>query len=145
MANRLTRSESNRIIAGVCGGLGAYLGIDPVIVRIAFLVLLFASGIGFPLYIVLAILMPNESQGDINLNTGKSVERNIEDLGENITKSFSQLEESGNGPLIIAGLLIVAGIYFLLGNLGITISLGFLAPVILIGVGVWLVARSNRS
>jgi phage shock protein C len=133
------------MIAGVCGGLGAYLGIDPVIVRIAFLVLLFASGIGFPLYIVLAILMPSEEHDDININTGKSVERNIEDLGENITKSFSQLEESGNGPKIIAGLLIAAGVYFLLGNLGFSISLGFLGPVILIGAGVWLVARSRRS
>ncbi|MFN2255255.1 MAG: PspC domain-containing protein, partial [Candidatus Promineifilaceae bacterium] len=55
---RLTRSSTDKIIAGVCGGLAEYLEIDPVLVRLAFLVLFFASGIGFPIYIILWIVMP---------------------------------------------------------------------------------------
>ena len=41
--SRLFRSESDKVIAGVCGGLGAYLDIDPVLVRIGFVALVVAS------------------------------------------------------------------------------------------------------
>lgn len=143
MENRLTRSESEKMIAGVCGGLAAYLGIDPTIVRIGFVVLLFASGIGLPLYIVLAVIMPSDEQAAAP--SGKMVERNIEDLGESISKSVEQFETSRSGPMLIAGLLIAGGIYFLLGNLGVSIHLGFLAPVLLIGLGIWLVVRSRNG
>ncbi|MCO5182370.1 MAG: PspC domain-containing protein [Anaerolineae bacterium] len=142
MANRLVRSDSNKMIAGVCGGLGVYLGIDPTIVRIAFIVLTLASGIGFALYIVLAIVMPGAASAETP--SGKTIERNIEDLGENIVKSVNQLEDSRGGPILVAGLLIAAGVFFLLGNLGIHLNLGLIVSIGLIGVGAWLVFR-NRS
>jgi phage shock protein C len=41
MQSRLTRSRTDRVIGGVCGGLGYYFGIDPVIVRLIFVVLAF--------------------------------------------------------------------------------------------------------
>jgi phage shock protein PspC (stress-responsive transcriptional regulator) len=56
-AHRLTRSESDRRIAGVCGGLGEYFGIDPILIRIGF-VLLALMGPGALIYIVLWIVMP---------------------------------------------------------------------------------------
>lgn len=48
----LRRSRSDRVVAGVAGGLGQYFGIDPVIVRIAFIVLTVFSGTGFLLYLL---------------------------------------------------------------------------------------------
>ncbi len=62
MENRLYRSRTDQMVAGVCGGLGRYLRIDPVIVRIFFLLLLFTSGIGFPLYLVMWIVIPYEGE-----------------------------------------------------------------------------------
>lgn len=56
---RLTRSKSDRMIFGVCGGLGEYFGIDPTIVRLGFALLAF-EGIGILLYILMAIIMPQE-------------------------------------------------------------------------------------
>jgi phage shock protein PspC (stress-responsive transcriptional regulator) len=56
-AHRLTRSESDRRIAGVCGGLGEYFGIDPILIRIGFVVL-GLMGPGVLVYIVLWIVMP---------------------------------------------------------------------------------------
>src|SRR5207247_420415 len=56
--SRLERSGTNRVIAGVCGGLAEYLAIDATLVRVVFVGLLFAGGIGLLLYIVLLILMP---------------------------------------------------------------------------------------
>lgn len=60
MTKRLTRSHANRQVAGVCGGLGEYFGIDPTIVRIIFVLLALAGGPGILLYIVLWLVMPDE-------------------------------------------------------------------------------------
>ena len=59
---KLYRSNENKIIWGVCGGLGEYFQIDPVIIRILFILMLFAGGAGFFLYIILAIMMPSSSK-----------------------------------------------------------------------------------
>src|SRR3989338_5966724 len=54
----LQRSSKNKVIGGVCGGLGAYFQLDPVIVRVGFLVLAFGAGWGFLLYLILWIALP---------------------------------------------------------------------------------------
>jgi phage shock protein C len=58
---RLMRDIQNKKIAGVCAGLGRYLNVDPVLVRIIFLVLAFSTGIGFIAYIVGWIVMPKDT------------------------------------------------------------------------------------
>ncbi len=60
---KLYRS-SNRILAGVCGGIAEYFDVDPTLIRVAYLVLsLFSAGFpGLLLYIILMILMPNYNQ-----------------------------------------------------------------------------------
>src|SRR5947208_4366052 len=57
---RLQRSRSDRVVAGVCGGLGDYFDVDPVIFRIAFVVLAFVGGAGFLLYPAAWLLIPGE-------------------------------------------------------------------------------------
>lgn len=59
----LTRSTSNRMIAGVCAGLGEYLGIDPTIVRLL-AVLAFFTGFGgiAIVYLVMAVVVPEQAQ-----------------------------------------------------------------------------------
>jgi phage shock protein PspC (stress-responsive transcriptional regulator) len=59
---RLVRSRDDRVIAGVCGGLGKYWAVDPVLIRIAALLLVFAGGAGIVLYIVGWIAIPEESE-----------------------------------------------------------------------------------
>jgi phage shock protein C len=57
----LRRSRSNRIFAGVCGGLGDFFGISAFWFRLAFLIALLPGGVpGFLLYLVLWIIIPNE-------------------------------------------------------------------------------------
>jgi phage shock protein C len=56
---RIYRSRTDRILGGVAGGLANYLGVDPVLIRLAFVALLFA-GIGVLLYIVAWIIIPEE-------------------------------------------------------------------------------------
>lgn len=59
--NTLRRSRSDRVVAGVCGGLGAFFGISPIWFRLGFLVALLPGGIpGLLPYAVLWIIMPSE-------------------------------------------------------------------------------------
>ena len=56
---KLERSVKNRKIAGVCGGLGAYFNIDPIIFRIVFLIFVLPGGVpGVLLYLLSWLLMP---------------------------------------------------------------------------------------
>jgi phage shock protein PspC (stress-responsive transcriptional regulator) len=58
---KLYRSRSDRMIAGVCAGLGRYLGIDPTVVRLVFVVLaLLGVGSGVLLYIIMMFIIPQE-------------------------------------------------------------------------------------
>jgi len=57
---RLYRSKKERIIAGVCGGLGEYFGIDPTIVRIIWVLLGLMGGSGIIAYIIAWIIIPEE-------------------------------------------------------------------------------------
>jgi phage shock protein C len=60
---RLYRSNQNKIIAGVCGGIAEYLNMDPTLVRLGFVLLAFAGGSAILLYIVLAIIVPRAPTG----------------------------------------------------------------------------------
>lgn len=61
MEKRLERSTQNKVIGGVCAGLGHYFNLDPTIVRILFLVALLGFGVGPLIYIILWIVMPSSS------------------------------------------------------------------------------------
>lgn len=57
---KLYRSKKNKVIAGVCGGIGEYLGIDPVVVRVIWVVFALAYGAGLLAYIIAWILIPEK-------------------------------------------------------------------------------------
>src|SRR5256885_2128384 len=57
---RLKRSSSDRVLGGVCGGLGAYLGVDPIIVRVVAVVLAFFGGAGILFYLAAWLLVPSD-------------------------------------------------------------------------------------
>lgn len=63
MTKRLYRSRKERMVAGVCGGLAEYFDIDPTIVRLVFVLLALAGGPGLVIYIVMAIVVPEEPVG----------------------------------------------------------------------------------
>ena len=80
---RLYRSPDSRVIAGVCGGLGAYFRIDPVILRILFVLLFFVNGVGLLAYIILWIAVPKA------FTTSQRLEMRGEEVTvSNIERSF---------------------------------------------------------
>jgi len=63
---KLYRSRNDQMIAGVCGGLGKYLGIDPTLIRLAFvLLLLFGIGSGLLVYLAMMLLVPLEPESAV--------------------------------------------------------------------------------
>ncbi len=58
MTKRLYRSNKNRILAGICGGLGEYFNIDPVIVRLVWIVLGLVYGVGILAYLIAWLVIP---------------------------------------------------------------------------------------
>jgi phage shock protein PspC (stress-responsive transcriptional regulator) len=64
-SNRLFRNENDKIIGGVCGGLANYFNIDPILVRIIFIVLLLVGGAGFLAYLILWIALPSSASTEI--------------------------------------------------------------------------------
>ncbi len=60
MSARLKKSRTDKMIAGVCGGIGEYLNWDPTLVRIIFVILVFSSfGTMVLIYFILALIMPD--------------------------------------------------------------------------------------
>jgi phage shock protein C len=132
--SRLTRSETDKMIAGVCGGLAEYLNLDPVWVRLLFVLLIFASGIGIPIYLVLWVIMPRvEAAGQ----PGSAVlQDNFEDLSQTVSDKMSRLSRPGT----IGTVLILFGVYFLLSQLG-WLNGAIFWPVVIIGAGVYMLTR----
>ena len=63
MQKKLYRSKSNKMIAGVCGGLAEYLNVDPTLIRVIWaLVTLGSAGVGLIAYIICAVIMPKKSE-----------------------------------------------------------------------------------
>ena len=127
---KLRRSRKDRMIGGVCGGLGEYFHIDPVIIRLIFVLLLFANGIGLLAYILFWIIVPEEP------SEGEEVQPKGE---EDMTRAATR------GNLWGGAILIIIGLYFLLRNLGFLGGLDFslVWPVILIIVGLFLLFRKR--
>ncbi|MDM7918587.1 MAG: PspC domain-containing protein [Methanosarcina sp.] len=144
MERRLTKSRTNRMIFGVCGGLGEYLEIDPTLVRLAFVFLTLANGIGLIIYIVLAIIMPSEEDISMPPNArGRSPQSTWESpemTGESLKKS--------DRNRLLGAILLIVGVYLLLDTLSIFRNFWWLdelfLPVILILGGAWLLLKHRK-
>lgn len=118
---RLLRSRHDRMLGGVAGGIGAYFGIDAVLVRLVFVILAFAGGGGVLAYLVAWVIIPEEpSDSPAPTSTG------------------------GSPPAspALAGLLLVGlGGVLLIAQLIPGVSWRIVAPLILVAGGVLLLIR----
>lgn len=58
---RLTRSD-NKMLGGVCAGIAEYLDLDPTVIRVVWVLMVFFAGVGILLYIILWLIMPKKQQ-----------------------------------------------------------------------------------
>ena len=114
------RSRTERVIAGVCGGVGRYLGVDPVLLRIAFIILALANGLGLIAYVVAWVAIPEERPG--------------QPIGP-VTEPRRE-----TGRLVLGGSLVVLGLVLLLDRLAPNLDeLFWPVAVVAVGVAVMLV------
>jgi phage shock protein C len=163
---RLMRSRSDRMIAGVCGGLGHYFGIDPVIVRLIFLVLTVLTMFVPPLlYVVLWFIMPDEAEipqhppalppdARFDPMTGQPLSPGQPMMGQTVSlretnapppvaTPSSRNRTLGIVLLIIGTLLLIDSISDrLMWIFGIDLS-SMLLPLLLVGVGIYLLRRKT--
>jgi len=107
MNQKLTRSRSERILGGVCGGLARWIGIDPIFIRLFFVVLAAAGGSGVGVYILLWIIIPEEGMAD-----SVSISDRAKDMGGDMQTAFSKPNPKMFQYLGI-GLIVLGGIIFL--------------------------------
>ncbi|MEI6776322.1 MAG: PspC domain-containing protein [Chloroflexales bacterium] len=86
---RITRSQSDRLLGGVAGGLASYAGIDPLIIRIAFIVLTVLNGFGVILYLALWVLVPNE---DSATDARSSVQVAIDEMQATVEQIVARVQ-----------------------------------------------------
>jgi phage shock protein PspC (stress-responsive transcriptional regulator) len=135
---RLYRDPENAVFGGVCGGLGTYLGIDPVIIRILFVILLIAGyGVWGLVYIVLWIALPKavtiaqklEMRGEHV--TIINIEKNIKQEFEDVKTRFKKFEKSEGYNQFTSA---IGEIFQVLGKIIVVV-----AKVVLVVLGIALV------
>lgn len=120
MNKRVYCSRTNRMIGGVCSGLAEYFNMDPTLMRLVFVVLIFAKGIGLLAYIISWILIPERKEDEVEPGTAT-------------TSSASRF---------LPGLiLVVVGLIFLFNNFLFWFSFKMLWPILLIVLGIYIIAK----
>lgn len=121
---RITRSRQDRVIGGVCGGLGHYLRVDPVLLRIAAVALALSGGLGVLAYIIAWIVIPEQSGAE---------------------PVRTALPDNRHGLAVAVGAALVGLGALLLAREWIPwISAGFFWPVVVVAVGVVVITSANR-
>ena len=142
MEKRLYRSVNDRMLGGVCGGLGDYLGIDPTFIRIFFFLIFFGGGAGFWIYLLLWILIP-----EVDSEVTKDFGDRMRSIGDDFAQAVSRPHPKSG--LIIGGGLILIGIFWFLEQLNISWlwwwDFDVLWPLLLVIAGVVLLYRWFRE
>ena len=135
-------SEEKSLIGGVCAGIAEYFEIDPTLVRLAFLFIIFAGGAGFLAYIIAWIIIPqkpNQFEKNEEKNEEKNTEENTE---ENQQKEFSQ-KKNGISQEMFGIILIGIGGIFLVDIWLPHFYWGRFWPMLIIGLGVVILLKNK--
>ncbi len=160
MGNKLYRSDKDRMLFGVCGGLAKYFGIDSSLMRIIVILLALATGIGILVYFIMAFIVPLEGSTkttprEIVLDNVEEAKNTAQGLGQNIRDTFSgkktesqETEQAQTKRRNLFGvILIVVGVFLLLGVFGIFhwANWSVIWPIVLIAIGLLIILSVSRK
>jgi phage shock protein PspC (stress-responsive transcriptional regulator) len=137
-AKRLYRSVRERMLGGVAGGVAEYFEVDPVLVRLIFLLLFLAGGAGLLVYIIAWIIIPEDpSQAEFR----KSAAAEEPEVSNEPVSSTEESGQVGGGALFLAVALIVVGTMAMVDRLAPDWNVWLYWPAGLILIGLWLIFR----
>ena len=149
MRDRLYRSRSDRMLFGVAGGMADWLDLDPSLVLLVWALLILAGGIGFVLYIVAAIVIPEEPLGGTVAAAGGAAGAiapagvtgatgdapgGADWTAQRQARRAARAQRGGNGAVVFGLILVALGGWFLV-NRYLNIDSAFVVPAVLIVVG----------
>ena len=155
MRDRLYRSRDERILFGVAGGVAEWLDVDPALVRIVFALLVLTAGVGFLLYIIMAIVVPEEpryvgappmpgepgaapmAEPGAAAPAAAPMTQSWADAraARRAARRAHRAEHGGQGVVIFGAILIIVGAWFLLRRYIPELDGDLIGPVVLIIIG----------
>ena len=163
MREKLFRSRKDRVIGGICGGLAEYFGIDPIIIRIIFVVLVIGKGVGVLAYIILWVVLPEEpiEHYYARFNQGTGANAGSDTGNESKPQDTTPGTEAGNqtqstdydfykpqkrgGSLFFGMALILIGAIFLFWTIIPSFDLDIFFPLLLVILGAVLIFNSLKK
>jgi phage shock protein C len=118
------RSRQDRVLGGVCGGLGEYLGIDPVLVRIVAVALTLSAGVGVLAYVIAWIVIPEAGPGEPSAPPPRAERQTV--------------------AVVAGAALVVLGVLLFVRALVPWFDGVVFWPLVVIAVGVFVVLSSRR-
>ncbi len=143
MKNRLYRSETDKKIAGVCGGIAEYFEIDSTIIRLIWVISIAVYGTGLLVYIIAAIIMPTKGEIDTKLNIHQDSDEVNEQKNGASDGNFDK-EKTRNlfgYVLIIVGAILISKRFLVLKWL----SFKFLFPIVLVILGILILSGNFKK
>jgi phage shock protein PspC (stress-responsive transcriptional regulator) len=132
-------SRSNRVIGGVAGGIGEYLDIDPILIRIAFVVATLAGGSGILAYIIAWIVLPEQpKEATMTQPTQPASSPQPQPAPQSAPRP-------GRGSIVGGLILVVLGLLFLGENFLPDFHFIDYWPLILVAIGAGLIYKSFRT
>ncbi len=153
MPKRLTRDTQHAVLGGVAAGFGRYLEVDPVLARLAFVLLAFVNGLGILFYLICWLIMPRADAVTGAAPAATATAAGFESLREAGAQIAAEVRQGVPDPaaaqLAIGSVLVVAGSLLLLHNLGWLhwphwMRFETLWPLLLVALGLGLVMKSRR-
>jgi phage shock protein PspC (stress-responsive transcriptional regulator) len=157
MVKKLHRSQNDKILAGVCGGLAEYFGLDSTLVRLFFILIVALGGSGILLYALLWLIMPKTAGGEaiITEERVKEFAGEVKERAEEIKKDWQNKqpekvpeESKGGRGRVFGWVLLILGIAFLANNFmpyWVVHRLFSFWPRFFIVAGVLLIARTDNK
>lgn len=143
------RSRTDRVLFGVCGGLGRYFNVDPVLFRLLFILLFFIEGAGLLLYVIMVFVTPEEPKigeenreglGEEVKEFADKVEKKVKDISKEAHLDENKASDSRNA-LGIA--IVLVGLFFLSREIlpMAWLSSDIIWALVIIGIGFYIIFK----
>ena len=145
MRERLYRSRRVRVLGGVAGGLAKYFNLDPILVRVLFVIITILHGFGVLLYIILWIVVPEEPFEVAYPSDQGSADTDAQPNTSYDTTTPPPAKSNGTGRIVAGVILIGIGLIFFADRIIPSFDLSDVFPIALIIVGALLLWNSMKK